>query len=165
MFDQIENLIKGYAQEVITGNKDIPSDKNAAAADAASSSIMDVLKQKMSSGDGSSLINSFKDEDALKETTTEMSGNFAQKLSGLGIDLDKAKTIAISLIPMIMSKFSQSSGKSGFNVQDMLAQLGGKGGNFDLSSLGNLFGQSEGKKDANDSKGDDGLMGKLKDLF
>lgn len=163
MFDQIEKAIKGYAQEVISGSKDIPSDKNEAATEAASSSIIDVLKAKVSSGDINSLLNSFKDEGAIKETSTEISSNFAQKLAGLGINMDSAKNIAISLIPMIMSKFSQSSGASGFNVQDILKQFGGKEGGFDVSNITDMLGQSG---DKTDGKGTDGgLLGRLKKLF
>lgn len=165
MFEQIQNMIKGYAQEAVSANTEIPNEKNEAAAEAASTSIVDVLKQKVAGGDITSLLNSFKDEGAIKETSAEMSGSFAQKLSGLGINMDTAKTVAMSLIPVIMAKFSQSSGGAGgFNVQDLLSKFGGKDGGLDLSSLGGMLGGSD-KKDGKDAGNDGGIMGTLKNLF
>lgn len=164
MLEQIQNIIKGYAQEAVSANDNIPTEKNEAAAQAASDSVIDVLQQKLASGDLSSLLDSFKDQKSMGETGTEISNNFAQKLSGLGINMDTAKTVAMSLIPVILSKLGQSSAGSGLNVQDLLSQFSGKGGGIDLSAIGNMLGGSKDKSGKQEGGSND-LLGKLKDLF
>lgn len=163
MLEQIQNIIKGYAQEAVSANDNIPTEKNEAAAQAASDSVIDVLKQKLASGDINSLLDSFKDQKSMGDTGTEISNSFAQKLSGLGINMDTAKTVAMSLIPVILSKLGKSSG-GGLNMQDLLSQFSGKGGGIDLSAIGNMLGGSTDKTGKQDGGSND-LLGKLKDLF
>lgn len=157
MLDKIEGLLKDYAQEAVTEIKEIPAGQSNTVADAASGSIIDVLKKKIATGDITALINSFKDENAIQSTATEISGNLSQKLSGLGINMDTAKTIALSILPVILSKFSKGSGNSG--GLDFQSLLGDK---IDLSTVGSLLGGDDNKSDKGN---DEGLLGKLKGLF
>lgn len=161
MINKIESLLKGYAQEAVADIKEIPTGQTDAVADAASGSIIDILKKKISSGDVSSLINSFKDDSAIQATTHEISGNLTQKLSGLGINVDSAKNIALSILPVILSKFSKGAGSSsGLEFQSLLGKLGDK---VDLSTLGNMLSGDDDKSDKGSDK--DGILGKLKGLF
>lgn len=46
MINKIESLLKGYAQEAVADIKEIPTGQTDAVADAASGSIIDILKKK-----------------------------------------------------------------------------------------------------------------------
>lgn len=159
MLDQIESLISKYAKEAVSENKEVPSEKSEVVSNAASSSIMDLLKEKASSNDISSLTSMFNNEKGIQDLVSQLSGGFIEKLLGQGFNLDNAKGIAMSLLPMILSKLTGKSGGSGGNMMDVLTQFGGKG---DIGSLlGGLVGGDKGKgKDAGG-----GMLGKFKDLL
>lgn len=157
MLDQIEGLISKYAKEAVSENKEVPSEKSEVVSDAASSSIMDLLKEKASSNDISSITSMFNSEKGIQDSVSQLSGGFIEKLMGQGFNMDNAKDIAMSLLPMILSKFTGKSGGSGGNVMDILTQLSGKG---DLGSmLGGLMGGDKGKSSGG------GMLGKMKDLL
>lgn len=157
MLDQIEGLIKKYAQEAIAGNKEVPAEKTEVVTEAASSTIMDMLKEKASSNDLSSLTSMFSSEEGIKDSASQMADGFIGKLLEQGFNKDSAKSIAMAVLPLILSKFTGKSGGSGGIVMDVLTQLGGKG---DLGSLlGGLMGGDKGK----DAGG--GMLGKFKDLL
>lgn len=166
MLKNIENLVREHAQDAIINNQAVPNEKNEAAIQAASGSLIDVLKEKVSSGNISELINSFRDGSPSGDTTDAVSNKFTEKLSGLGIDLGQAKNIAASIIPAIVSKFTQKTGDpndSSFDLQDIMSNIAGEDGKFQLSDLGNLFNKDA--SDSTDKKEDGGIMGKLNDLF
>lgn len=170
MLKNLENLIREKAQAAIVDNPAIPNEKNEAAIEAASSSITDVLRQKLSNGDVNGLINSFKNPSGQQATSTEVADTFTSKLEGLGINLDSAKAIAASLIPGILAKFTQKTNDpndSSFDFQDIVSQIAGPDGKFQLSDLTNLFNKDEQSTDSaspgKESGG--GMIDKLKDLF
>lgn len=158
MLDQLENLVKKYAQEAVAESKEVPSDKSAVVSDAASSSIVDFLKSQASSNDISSLTSMLSGGNT-EGMVKELIGGFTQKLSGQGFSLDSAKQIAMSLLPVIMAKMSGKSGGSG-GIGDLLSQFGGG----DVGSLlGGLMGG--GKSSSSGTSKDGGLFGKMKDLL
>src|SRR5690554_683645 len=158
MLDQIEGLIKKYAAEAVTGNKEVPNEKNEVVTEAASSTILDLLKEKAASNDISSLTSMFGSEEGIKDSASQMADGFIGKFLGQGFDKDSAKSIAMTVLPLILSKFTDKLGDSS-DIGKILAQLGGKG---DLGSLlGGLMGGDKGK--GKDSTG--GMFGKMKDLL
>src|SRR5690554_3042969 len=92
MLDQIEGLIKKYAQEAIAGNKEVPAEKTEVVTEAASSTIMDMLKEKASSNDLSSLTSMFSSEEGIKDSASQMADGFIGKLLGQGFNKDSAKS-------------------------------------------------------------------------
>lgn len=169
MLENLENLIRENAQGAIVNNTDIPNEKNDAAIAAASSSITEVLKKKISGGDVNGLINAFKDPSTQRATSSEVEGTYTNKLQGLGINLDSAKSIAASLIPVILAKFTQKTNDpndTSFNFQDIVRQISGPDGKFQLSDLTNLFNKGGASSEPNAEKdAGDGLLDKLKGLF
>lgn len=172
MLKNLENLVRENAQTAIVDNNEIPNDKNDAAIEAASSSIVDVLRQKISSGDANGLINSFKDPSAQSTTANEVTDTFTNKLQGLGINMDSAKAVAASIIPAILAKFNQKTNDpndSSFDFQDIIAQVAGPDGKFQLSDLTNLFnkdGSENSSADNRQNKEDGGgFIDKMKDMF
>lgn len=159
MLDQLEGLIKKYAGEAVSESSAVPNDKSEAVSSAASGSIIDLLKDKASSGDISSVMQMFNSEKGVQDSISQLSGGFVEKLTGQGFSMDNAKGIATAILPMILSKLTGKSGGAGGNIMDMLSQLGGKG---DMGSvLGGLLGGNSKGKDS----GVGGMLGKMKDLL
>lgn len=170
MLKNIENLVRENAQEAIVNNQAVPEEKNEQAIQAASGSLIEVIKEKLSSGNIGELVSSFQQGNVSANTTNEVSNKFTQKLQGLGIDMDQAKSIAASIIPAIVAKFTQRTADpndSSFDLQDMLGNIAGPDGKFQLSDLGNLFNkdQAPGASSTDGKQDQGGIMGKLNDLF
>ncbi|MFB5945582.1 hypothetical protein [Albibacterium profundi] len=171
MLKNLENLVRENAQAAIVDNNEIPNEKNEAAIEAASTSIIDVLRQKVSSGDINGLVNSFKNPSEQSATANQVSDTFTNKLQGLGINMDSAKAVAASIIPAILAKFNQKTNDpndSSFDFQDIVTQVAGPDGKFQLSDLTNLFNQggnsSTESSDQNKENGG-GFIDKMKDMF
>lgn len=163
MLENLEKLIREHAGAAIINNSEVPNEKNEAAIQAASSSIVDTLKEKISSGDLSSLAGLFKSGGSGEDAAVQgMASNFTGKLQGLGINMETAKGIAASLIPAVIAQFTSKTNDpndKSFNLQDIVSSISGADGKFQLSDLTNMLGNSNDK----DSKG--GLMDNLKGLF
>lgn len=112
------------------------------------------------------MLDTFKGQTSLGETGTEISNSFEQKLEGLDINMDTAKSLAVSIfIPTLMSKLSQSSSGGSLNFQDLLSQFLGKDGGIDLSAIGNLLGGTNDKSDKQDGGRVNDLLGITKELI
>lgn len=161
MLDQLKNLVKENAQEAIFNNSNVPDDKNEAAVDATSNSIMEVLKDKVSSGNIKDILSSGQ-ESAASNLGGDIMQNLTGKLQGLGIGGDTASSVASAVIPLVLSKIlNTGKGGSSLNIQDLVANVAGD--NFDLSSLSGLLGGKTGAADQGSGVG--GILGKAKDLF
>lgn len=156
MIEQLKKIVRDNAQEAIFKNSEVPDNKNEQAVDAASTSIMEVIKEKITSGKIKDIIggNTEADTAVLKNDVMD---NFSKKLEGLGIGGGTAQSIASSVIPIVISQLLNKKGGSSVDLQEMISSL--SGGKFDLSSLGGILGG-----DKNDDK-EGGIMGKVKDLF
>lgn len=171
MLKNLENLVRENAQAAIVDNNEIPNEKNEAAIEAASTSIIDVLRQKVSSGDIHGLINSFKNPSEQSTTANQVTDTFTNKLQGLGINMDSAKAVAASIIPAILAKFNQKTNDpndSSFDFQDIVAQVAGPDGKFQFSDLTNLFNKesdSNGQSTTQNKETGGGFIDKMKDLF
>lgn len=170
MLENLENLVRENAQGAIVNNSAIPNEKNEAVIQAASSSIVDVLKQKVASGDISGLISSFKQEGANSGTANEVSNAFTGKLQDLGINMDTAKSLASSFIPAILAQFTKKTNDpndKSFDFQDIVSSISGADGKFQLSDLTDLFnkGGADSGAAGEPKSGEGNIIDKLKGLF
>lgn len=166
MLENLNQLVKENVQDAIVNNSDVPNEKNEEAISAASGSIVDALKQQLSSGNIGNLLDAFKGGNAEGSTVAQQAASgFADKLAAMGINMDAAKNIAASVIPSIVGKLvnkTNDPNDSSFNIQDVIAKVSGPDGKFDLSDVTRMFTE---KTDVNGDGKDDGLMDKLKGLF
>lgn len=164
MIENLKQLIKENVQDAIVNNSAVPNEKNEAAIEATSGSIIEALKGKLASGDLSGLVNIFKNGDS-GAVAQQASSGLTEKLAGLGINLESAKSIAASVMPGIMDKFVKKTNDpndSSFNIQDVLGKISGEDGKFELSDLTRLYNE---KTDVNGDGKDDSLIDKVKGLF
>lgn len=169
MLENLNQLVQDGAQDAIANNSDIPNEHNEAAVSAASSSIFDALKDHLTSGNISGLVDSFKGGNvAGSSLVQDASAGFVDKLAGLGIDSEAAKGIAASVIPGLVSKFvdkTNDPNDSSFDIKDIVSKVaGGAGGNFDISSVLGMFTGGAAKEGEAGAEGG-GIMDKLKGLF
>lgn len=167
MFDNLEKLIRDNAQDLVVNNSAIPNEQNENVLSAASGSIVDTLKAQFANGNATDLIKSFMKNGAdVNSLTGEATDNFTQRLGALGINMDTAKTLGASLIPILMKKFTSSGSGAdgaGFNIQDILGKLAaGADGKFDMNDIKDMF---SGKKDGAKGDAGGGFLDKLKDMF
>lgn len=162
MLENLEQLVRENSQELVIDNPQVPNEQNEQVIQAASSSITDVLKGQNGSGGIADLISSFTQGNG-GNPLEQITSNFTDKLSGLGINAETAKSVGASLIPMIMAKvFNKAAdpNDSSFNLQDILGKVaGGADGKFDLNDVKDMFGS------AKDGAEGEGLLDKLKGLF
>lgn len=169
MLENLEQLIRDNAQDVIVNNSDVPNEQNEAAIQAASGSIFDTLKNQLSTGNISELAAAFNQNsvDAENPMVQQATASFTDKLAGFGINTESAKSIGASLIPMIMAKFinkTNDPNDSTFNVKDVLGKLaGGDDGKFDLNDVMGMF--TGGQDNNSSSSAGGGIVDKLKGLF
>ncbi len=169
MLENLEQLVRDHAQELIVNNNDVPNEQNDSAIQAASGSIFDTLKEQVSSGKLSELANVFnqREVDASNPVVQNATSSFTDKLAGLGINLETAKKIGASLIPVIMSKLvnkTNDPNDSSFNIQDMLGKFaGGADGKFDLTDVMGMFNGANPTQEGQQQGG--GMLDKLKGLF
>lgn len=162
MLENLEQLVRENSQELVINNAQIPNEQNENVIQAASGSIVDVLKEKVGSGGIGDLISSFT-QGGNGGGLEQITASFTDKLGGLGINAETAKSIGASLIPMVMSKFFNKTADlndSSFDLQDILGKLGGADGKFDFNDVKDLLGG--GGKDGEEGGG---LLDKLKGLF
>ncbi|SMC71127.1 hypothetical protein [Pedobacter nyackensis] len=163
MLENLNQLVKENVQEAIVNNTAIPNEQNEAAISAASGSIIDALKQQLSSGNIGNLVDAFKGGNAEGSAVAqEAASGFTDKLAAMGINLDTAKNIAASVIPSIVGKFvnkTNDPNDSSFDIQDIVSKISGPDGKFQVSDITNLFAGNE------DGKEGGGIVDKLKGLF
>ena len=155
MFDQLMDLVRESGQESVVNNPAVPNEHNEAVMQEASSSIFSGLQNMLQTGGPGALKGLFEgvqsgdqNHPAVQQVANQFSGNLMQKF-GLGSGI--AKSIAISLIPVVLSKLmgrAQSAGNSnsGFSITNILGslmgggqpQMAGAGGG--LSGIGNSLG-------------------------
>lgn len=162
MIENLINLIKENAGELIVNNQAIANEHNDAAISETGNSIINGLKAEVSKGNIAGL------SDILK-TNGNLTNNpiVANIISGLGSNLvskfnvnqTDANHISSELIPNVMNQLISrinDPNDDSFNVQSMLSNLGGGG----LSGmLINMFGN----KNNNEEKG--GISGMFKNFL
>ena len=163
MLENLKNLVKQYAGDAIINNPAIPNERNDEAVADASHSIVGGLKDAVSKGDISDVMDLFKggEQSAPQSAIAQnIKGGFVQNLTHkFGLDQGKASQIASTLIPIVLQKFvhkTNDPNDKSFDLQDILGKLGG-GAGVGKDILGKLGG-------SNNEEGG-GLIGKVKGLF
>ena len=159
MFENLLNLVKENAGDAIINNPAIPNERNDEAISAASSSIVDGLKNAVSSGNINDVMQMFSGGNAASSPLAQnIHGGFVQNLMNqFGLDSKQAGGIANNLLPNILNKFvhkTNDPNDSSFDLQNILHNVGG--GNLDIQGILSKFsgGAASG-----------GLMDTVKGLF
>ena len=169
MLDQLIKLVQQNADEAIVKNNALPNQFNNAAIEEVAQQIFSGMQNQVASGNMQQVTSMFSggnmsslvNNPMVAQMISNIAGNFASKF---GVSPQTARTIAMSVIPQVMSQFVNKTndpndrdfdlqdmlrgftGNSGLNLNDVLGNLGGganssKGGLGDLGNvLGNILG-------------------------
>ena len=181
MLQQIINLVKENAGDVINNNPDIPADKKEEAFQVAGSSVADGLKGVLSHGGVKDVMKLFSGTSDVSDNpvTQQASGAFVDNLtSKLGLNSSQASGLASSIIPMVLGKLvnkTNDPNDSSFDLQDMMNQFsGGKTSGMNVGALlgkfkSGLDKDGDGDVDLNDLKnmfsGGGSFTDKIKGMF
>ncbi|MXV49411.1 hypothetical protein GS399_00385 [Pedobacter sp. HMF7647] len=142
MLENLKNLVEENAGDAIVNNPAIPNERNGEAVSAASGSIVDVLKEHLSSGNFGDVTDLFQGGVDGNPVVNQIKSAFAGKLQNMNVDSETAQNTSSSLIPNVLSQLvnkTNDPNNSQFNLQDMLKQFGGDDGKFDVGDVMNLF--------------------------
>ena len=149
MLDQLRALIAQQGQQAVVDNPAVPNDQNEAVLGEAEHSIFNSLQNMAQSNPAQlqQLIQTSGDPGAGNGGVNDVVNNFAGNMSQkLGINSGTAKTIAASLIPIVLGKLfnkAKDPNDSSISMPDILGSLtGGNGGGMmgNLSSIGAKLG-------------------------
>ena len=181
MLDNLMDLVRKYTGTAVNSNPAIPNEKNEAVTEQAGNSIVDTLKNALSSGRIADVLGYFKkggagNDDIVNEATS----NYAQDLQAKhGIDATKAQEVAGNVVPQTMNELAARTGDpndKSFNIQDIFNKLsGGKTSGFNMEKAMNKFTggkfdkDGDGDLDLQDLKtifsGSGSIVDKVKGLF
>lgn len=132
MLENIMDLVKGYAKDVVNGNADIPEDKKDLTVETAISALGGGIKDNLSglfnteSGDNTTLAN-------LQNTIS------SALVSKVGLNSNVSNLIASKLVPMVINTISgkvDDSNGSGFNLDSVIKAFSAE----NLTEKSGLFG-------------------------
>jgi uncharacterized protein YidB (DUF937 family) len=162
MLENLLALVKEHAGDAIVNNTAVPNEKNDAAIETTTNSIVDTLKNQLSNGNLSDLTSLFQNGAASSGIMNTIGGEVAKSLSAkLGIDQGAASGIASSLIPQVMNtlvKKTNDPNDSSFDLQGIIGSLGGN--NSMVSGVMDMLNQGGAKNSSAES-----LLGAAKGLF
>ena len=146
MFDQLLKLVKENAGEAIINNPAIPNQHNDAAIKAATTGIMDQLKNAVKSGGVSNLTGLLTSKNIESNPLVQgISSNVTNELmKKFGIDQNQASSIVQKLIPVVMSQFVSKTNDprdNSFDLNGIVSSLSGGGGI--LSGISKIFGSKK----------------------
>lgn len=146
MMENIINLVKDQALQVITNNNEVPADKKDAAVDTTASAIISSLKEHITPDSLSSVMgllggNSSAGSNSLINSV--QSSVVSALSSKVGLNSSVASSIASSVVPALLSLLSKKSNdpNDSFSLESMIQSFAGKNGGSILGSLGKLFGK------------------------
>jgi len=169
MIDQLIKLVKQNADEAIVKNNALPNQFNNAAIEEVASQIFSGMQTQVKSGNMQQVTSMFKGGDMsslvnhpmVAQIISNIAGNFASKF---GVSQQTARTIAMSLIPQVISQFVNKTndpndkdfdlqdmlkgftGNNSLNLDDVLGSVTGTPSQGGLGDLGNVLGNMLGKK-------------------
>ena len=160
------DLIRQHGGEAIANNADIPAEQNEGVMQEAASSIMTGMQDKLQNEGPEGLQNLMEgaqsgdpNHPAVQQMSNQFAGNIMQKF---GIDSGAAKALAVTLIPIILSKMMNHAQQAGTS--------GGTSGGF---SIGNILSSIMGGGNSNNAaptsqpqqqQGGGGLLGSLESM-
>jgi len=151
MLDQILNIIKEQAGNIINANPDVPADKKAATVETTTQAVVDGMKENINMSNLSHLSDLFSGDvkasstmnpllESIKNTVTS---SLTQKV---GLGAGTANGIAASLIPVIFKIFSEKANdpnqnEQGFNIGNLIKTFTSNGNGINTGSLLNSVGK------------------------
>lgn len=192
MLDQLFNLVKENAGDTVVNNPEVPNEHNEGVMKEAVGAITGGLQKELAKGGFENVLKTLGGNASATEenpVVNNISGNFMDSImKKFGISSGAAKSIAATLIPIVMGKLihkTNDPNDNSFGLDDIFSSLtGGKSSGLDLGGiLGSLTGgggldqNKDGKVDLNDITGmlggaakneqqrGDGMMGALKGIF
>lgn len=167
------DIIQQQGQQSVVANPDVPNEHNEAVMMEASHSIMGQMQDMMQQGGPGAIKNLFEgvqsgdpNHPAVQGMANNFAGNIAEKF---GISGSAAKALAMSLIPVVLSKImhrAKDPSDSGFNIGSILGSLmGGNGGGMLGGMLGGNNAQAApGQQPQQQQQGSGDLMGQLSSM-
>ena len=169
MIDQLIKLVQQNADEAIVKNNALPNQFNNAAIEEVAQQIFNGMQTQVSSGNMQQVTSMFSGGDMsslvnhpmVAQIITNIAGNFASKF---GVSQQTARTIAMSLIPQVMSQFVNKTnnpndrdfdlqdmlrgftGNNSLNLNDVLGSFAGNASKGGLGDLGNVLGNILGSR-------------------
>lgn len=136
MFEELMQIIQQQGQQSVVANPDIPNEHNDAVMQEASSSITSGMTQMLEQGGPGAIKQLFEgvqSGDNSNPQVQSLSNNFAGNImEKFGINANAAKALAVSLIPVVLSKVmgrAKDPNEPGFNLGSILGSLMGGGSN------------------------------------
>ena len=136
MLDQLMEMVREAGQQTVIENPEIPNEQNEAAMQAAQQGIFGGLQniaQTEGPGGLKKLFEGVQNGNNDNPHVQQLSGNVAGGLmEKLGLNSGTAKSIAASLIPIVLGKMmnrSKDPNNSGFDLSSILGSLMGGGNN------------------------------------
>lgn len=148
MFDQILQLVREQATELLSASASLPASQHEAVANEAGESIQETIKEKVGQGKLTELMDLMKGNTGMENSVTASAvENLAGRLtSNHGMGTELARSVSESLIPGLMKQFVQKAtdpNDDSINIKGMISQL--TGGSFNMGSvlgmMGGLFGK------------------------
>lgn len=144
MLEGILDLVKEQVVPAIANNENIPADKRSAVVETTTTTVVEGLKEYFTPDNISSITSLFSGEAGGSNIVSGLQNSVVNALSEkLGLNKDIANSIALAVIPAIMSLFSQKANDpndESFTIESLIGALGGKSGGGLLGMLGGLFG-------------------------
>ncbi|MCU0388146.1 MAG: hypothetical protein MUE71_06025 [Chitinophagaceae bacterium] len=170
MLDQLLAMVKDIGQEQVVNNSLIPNEQNETVMAAASETILSSFQQAIASGRGDELLGMFQSNSSAEIMANPLAqeiqdGFVANAQQKLGLNSNVIKGLAVTMIPIIISKLvkktnSTAEADSAFNIQGLLGDLTGGGAQQGGLDIGSLIGQFTG----GNQQGGGGIGGILQNL-
>ncbi|MFV0506263.1 MAG: DUF937 domain-containing protein [Bacteroidales bacterium] len=150
MLDGILDLVKDQAMKAIGGNTDVPEEKKEDAINTTTSTIVDGLKDQMSSGNLDSIMGLFggsKSDVTNNPLVSSLQNSVVSALGKkVGLNPSICSSIASAVVPTLIGMISnkEKDPNDSFSIASLVGsfagQQGGKKGGL-LGGLSNLFGK------------------------
>ncbi len=150
MLDNILNIVKEQASNLISGDKNIPENKKQVAVDTTAQTVVNELKNQLSSGNISQITNLFGGgsstggNSVINSIQSAVSSALTSKA---GLNSSTSTSIASTIVPAVMSLLNKKSNDSNdsFSIESLVQSFTGDAGSSNsggiLGKLGHLFGK------------------------
>ena len=149
MLDEVVNLVKKEVSDLIINNPEVPEEKKEDAVKTTTSTLLNGLKDNITSGNMSEVMNLFGSSNVENSSNNNVANNIqtsvvSSLIQKVGLSPAIANGIATAIIPTVMGLLSNKindNSQPGFNLNSIInAFSGSKDGNHNiLSSLGKFF--------------------------
>ena len=147
MLDNILNLVKETVANSISGNSNVPAEKQAATIETATHAVTNGLKDNFTLSNLSSLTSLFGGGGSINNNsiTNNIIGSVTSELiQKVGLSQSVANVISTTIVPLVMKVISgkvNDPNEKGINVESLIETFSGNSGHNILSSIGKLFGK------------------------